>query len=160
MLENRWNALTRLFGPYKEFYKNFEEYVLGVGFLGAINVVRSQEILASYPSSVLMRLSRTQPCSLVCMETGHPHHTTPRHTTPHHTTPHHTTPQHTTTIANALLLLPRCSVVCPIIKSISTKESFSPSIVTKARTPQRWKASQFVSTCNRNTCPKVLSLSR
>jgi len=64
-LSRRWNLLTRLFGPYENFYQNFKTYVLGQGFLGLINRIRAEEILKDYPYHVLIRFSRTAPLVLV-----------------------------------------------------------------------------------------------
>lgn len=61
---SKWNLLTRLFGPYENFYQNFKTYVLGQGFLGLINRIRAEEILKDYPYHVLIRFSRTAPLVL------------------------------------------------------------------------------------------------
>jgi len=63
---SKWNLITRLFGPYKEFYSNFTKYVLGNGFLGLINRIRAEEILRedSNRNRVLIRFSRTAPLVL------------------------------------------------------------------------------------------------
>lgn len=80
---DRWNTLTRLFGPYRKFYQTLHRYVIGTGFLGLINRIRAevrlarylmtrsfahlllQEILKEYPNHVLIRFSRTAPLLLV-----------------------------------------------------------------------------------------------
>jgi len=61
----RWDLLVTLFGPFEKFFKIFKEYVLGRGFLGLVNRIAAEEILAAYPDRVLIRFSRTAPYTLV-----------------------------------------------------------------------------------------------
>lgn len=64
----KWNTLTRLFGPYRNFYRTLHRYVIGTGFLGLINRIRAEEILKNYPNHVLIRFSRTAPLLLAFSE--------------------------------------------------------------------------------------------
>jgi len=64
----KWNTLTRLFGPYRNFYRTLHRYVMGTGFLGLINRIRAEEILKDYPDHVLIRFSRTAPLLLAFSE--------------------------------------------------------------------------------------------
>ncbi|MDP2437800.1 MAG: hypothetical protein Q8P67_18825 [archaeon] len=59
----KWNTLTRLFGPYREFATNFSTYALTQGFLGLTNRINAYEILTlKHTRRVLViRLSRTEP---------------------------------------------------------------------------------------------------
>jgi len=60
----KWNCLMRKFGPFDEFETNFQAIVMGKGFLGLINRVTAEEILAKQPIEkklLLMRFSRTEP---------------------------------------------------------------------------------------------------
>jgi len=64
MTTYKWNLLIRLFGPYDDFAKNFRNIVLKQGFLGLINRIKAQELLAmdKHKSCVLvLRFSRTEP---------------------------------------------------------------------------------------------------
>ena len=59
----KWNSLTTLFGPFREFARNFSTYALAHGFLGLTNRINAYEILTLKHTRrvLLLRLSRTEP---------------------------------------------------------------------------------------------------
>lgn len=62
----RFHVLLSLFGPFKQLAANFDRYALKPGFLGLVNMIAAEEILAkSLPTlrknTLLMRYSRRQP---------------------------------------------------------------------------------------------------
>lgn len=57
----KWNQIVRVFG-FKDFYKNFEKYALGQGFLGLTNGIKAKELLQLAPNcTYLLRFSRQMP---------------------------------------------------------------------------------------------------
>lgn len=62
----RFNLLITLFGPFNQVVSNFQQYVLSLGFIGLVNMIKAEEILHHMRpqlthNTVLIRFSRRQP---------------------------------------------------------------------------------------------------
>jgi hypothetical protein len=62
MTPYKWNVLIRLFGPIDSFFENFNDIVLGPGFLGLLNQARADNTITRFGDySYLIRFSRGAP---------------------------------------------------------------------------------------------------